>query len=207
MGTRKELIAAYRAKGGIYTLSTKNADMVKLIEEEAGVPPEGTGIPPVEQPVVPVAPVTTLEGQNSQLMDILLSITADIKNLKTDWQEFQKAYPRNTEVFSIGKVSVEAQPMEVKQENGSTFLTQVPVDLLKAAKDILGEKFTFECDALKDRPAFMFTVIVPKEYSTSDVEDKRSRVIDNALGANGVREWCTLVKANVIKTLGISIKV
>ena len=192
--TRKELIAAYKAKGGVYTISTKNADMVKLIGEEA----------PVEQPV---APVFTPEEPNSQLMDILLSITADIKNLKTDWQEFQKAYPRNTEVFSIGKAPVEAQPMEVKQENGSTFLTQVPVDLLKAAKDILGEKFAFECDALKDRPAFMFTVIVPKEYSTSDVEDKRSRVIDNALGANGVREWCALVKQNVIKTLGIKISV
>lgn len=195
--TRKELIAAYKAKGGVYALSTKNADMVKMLE---GEPEEA----PVEQPV---APVSTPEEPNSQLMDILLSITADIKNLKTDWQEFQKAYPRSPEVFSIGKALVEAQPMEVKQENGSTFLTQVPVDLLKAAKEILGEKFSFECDALKDRPAFMFTVIVPKEYSNSDVEDKRSRVIDNALGANGVREWCSLVKANVIKTLGISIKV
>lgn len=195
--TRKELIAAYRAKGGVYTLSTKNADMVKLIGEE----------PPAELPATPLAPSATPEEPNSQLMEILLSITSSVKKLENDWQDFQKAYPRNTEVFSIGKAPAEAQPMEVKQENGSTFLTSVPVDLLKAAKDILGEKFAFECDALKDRPAFMFTVIVPKEYSSSDVEDKRSRVIDNALGANGVREWCALVKANVIKTLGIQIKV
>ena len=200
---RKEMMAALKAKGIKFSNAAKDEKLKGLLGLE-GDPQLGET--PVEQPVAPSA---TPEESNSQLMEILLSITASVKKLENDWQDFQKAYPRNTEVFAIGGdggASI-GSPIVVKQENGSTFLTQVPVDLLKAAKDILGEKFSFECDALKDRPAFMFTVIVPKEYSNSDVEDKRSRVIDNALGANGVREWCSLIKANVIKTLGIKISV
>lgn len=100
--------------------------------------------------------------------------------------------------FSIGKPT----------EMSTNFLTQVPSNFLKVANEILGDKFQFECEALPDQPAFRFTVIVPSEYSSlKDEKDIRSKVISNSLGDNGVRDWCLLVKQNVIKYLGDNISV
>lgn len=83
------------------------------------------------------------------------------------------------------------------------FLSAVPANLSAAATAVLGKKFKFECTADMNTPYFSFTVIVPPEYSpVKNGVDKRTRVIANALGANGVTEWCTTVRSNIVKYLG-----
>lgn len=183
-------MAALKAKGIKFSNSATEAKLQSLLEGE-------TTEQPVEQPAV--QPVVQPEQPN-QLVEILTSISQKLEGM--DKRLISLEQPKQPEVFSIGVKTVEPSPVKVEQ-TGDMFLTQVPVSLKKAAEDILGTKFTYECQAFPDRPAFSFTVVVPKEYTNvAEGQDRRTRVIDNALGANGVRNWCLLVKQNVIKYLG-----
>lgn len=55
-----------------------------------------------------------------------------------------------------------------------------------------------------DRTEFQFDIIVPEKYSSVPkserdlgVKDIRTRIIPRALGENGVREWCNLIRKNL----------
>ena len=186
------MMAALKAKGIKFSNSATEAKLQSLLEGE-------TTEQPVEQPVAPVQP-----EQPNQLVEILTSLSKGLEAVNSRLDKLEQ--PVKSEVFSIGAKATEPSPVKVEQTNDDIFLTQVPVSLKKAAEDILGTKFTYECQAFPDRPAFSFTVVVPREYSNvTEGQDRRTRVIDNALGANGVRDWCLLVKQNVIKYLGANL--
>lgn len=68
----------------------------------------------------------------------------------------------------------------------------IPPEYLDLITTILNSKFMANIEYLGDRPEFMFTIIVPDEY-TSIHPDLRSKVIANSAGMNGVREWVNLV--------------
>ena len=68
----------------------------------------------------------------------------------------------------------------------------IPSDYLDLLTTILNSKFTAKIEYLGDRPEFMFTIVVPDEY-TNIHPDFRSRVISNAEGLVGVRDWVNKV--------------
>jgi hypothetical protein len=80
---------------------------------------------------------------------------------------------------------------------GETKVAQlVPHDYLELVRTILNPKFQVELDFSTDTAEFLFSVLVPEEYSNAGKphwdmyhEDRRTRKISNALGVNGVREW------------------
>lgn len=137
-------------------------------------------------------------------IDAVLFFKKDIQAMIKD--EAQKA-------FLMGKLNPKSSPDEInsalEELPEQDFFAKVPRDLLVTALEILGNKFRFECVSCTDRPAFEFTIIVPPEYSPlpRGQQDRRTKVIDNSLGANGVREYCEKVKANVVKTLGKQITI
>ena len=90
--------------------------------------------------------------------------------------------------------------------------TDIPIPL--SWRDIvnttLSKEFGIQIEYMKDAPKFMFTIIVPEKYSNMSPAnrqmygsiDMRSRVLDNAVGENGIREWAE----RVLKNLGPEIQ-
>ena len=82
-------------------------------------------------------------------------------------------------------------------------LLPVPTEYREIVNSTLNKKFGIEIAYPSDTASFEFSILVPKEYSNAGLphwethkEDRRSRVIINALGVNGVREWATKVYEN-----------
>ena len=91
-----------------------------------------------------------------------------------------------------------AQPTE------TTSKYPIPVEFREATDLILNKKFEIEIDYLPDVASFQFSVLVPREYSNAGnshwethKEDRRSKIIENAMGINGVREWSMKIYENL----------
>lgn len=79
----------------------------------------------------------------------------------------------------------------------------IPVEYREIVNLVLNKKFGVDIDYKADTAGFEFAILVPEEYSNAGKphwetykEDRRSKVILNALGVNGVREWATQVYEN-----------
>lgn len=140
------------------------------------------------------------EQTNSQLVDIIQNLALNVQKLTQKVAELEK----KNEYTSDNVLKIGGEQTTKNYSNNADW--QMPSNFLQTAKKILGEKFSFRCEPSSDQPQFIFTVIVPPEYSAiKDVPDERSKTIPNALGVNGVEEWCNLVKQNVLKSLGNNI--
>lgn len=76
----------------------------------------------------------------------------------------------------------------------------IPSDYRVAVDTILNKSFDIKVNPLPDRPAFEFTIVVPKQYSNASPAhlqtyggDYRPIILDNVLGINGVKDWATKV--------------
>lgn len=101
---------------------------------------------------------------------------------------------------------VEKNPETPKVESNapvvSTSQFPIPVEYREIVNNTLNKKFGIEI-GYETPGTFMFSVLVPEEYSNAGKnhwetyrEDRRSKVIENALGTNGVQQWTTLVYDN-----------
>ena len=79
----------------------------------------------------------------------------------------------------------------------------IPVEYRNIVDTVLNKKFEVDLDYSGDSASFNFSILVPKEYSNAGLphwetyhEDRRTKVIVNALGVNGVRDWATQVYEN-----------
>lgn len=71
---------------------------------------------------------------------------------------------------------------------------------------ILSPEFKARIMDFADRTEFQFDIFVPEKFSSvskedreKGVEDVRTRIIPRALGENGVREWCEIVRRNLAR--------
>lgn len=109
------------------------------------------------------------------------------------------AQPAPVEIKTVEATVVAPTPEPVASSN----LLPIPIEYLEARDTILNKRFAMEITYLTDSAGFQLSVLVPKEYSNAakphwDMyhEDRRSKVIENAFGTNGVREWLQLVYEN-----------
>lgn len=79
----------------------------------------------------------------------------------------------------------------------------VPASFTDAVNTILNNKFTVEIEYSSNTPNFGFSIIVPKEYSNAGKphwdmykEDRRTKMISNAEGVEGVKIWVQKVYDN-----------
>jgi len=82
----------------------------------------------------------------------------------------------------------------------------IPPKYRAIASQILSPEFGIDVLDFADRTDFQFSVIVPEKFSSVSQDDRakgvrdiRSRMIPRALGENGVREWCTLIRNNLAR--------
>lgn len=125
----------------------------------------------------------------------------------------------NTVAGALGKL-VELQTSDKKEESNkhpdTSFVpkiddetypdTYIPAKFRKIVDDILSPEFGIKIDNFDDRTDFQVNIIVPSKYSSlakeekeAGVQDIRSRMIPRALGENGVRDWCTMIRKNLAK--------
>ena len=80
----------------------------------------------------------------------------------------------------------------------------MPPKFRKIVDEILSSEFGARIIDFDDRTDFQLDIIVPEQYSSvsrldreKGVKDIRSRTIPRALGENGVRDWCALIRKNL----------
>ena len=85
----------------------------------------------------------------------------------------------------------------------------VPPKFRQIVNDILSPEFGIRVLDFVDRTDFQLDIFVPDRFSSLSADEKkqgikdvRTRIVPRALGENGVREWCELVKRNLAKYYG-----
>ena len=80
----------------------------------------------------------------------------------------------------------------------------MPPKFRKIVDEVLSSEFGARVVDFEDRTDMQIDIIVPEKYSSLSAPDKekgvidiRSRIMPRALGENGVREWCMLVRKNL----------
>lgn len=75
----------------------------------------------------------------------------------------------------------------------------IPTEFRTLVNDILNPQFDIDIE-YKETASFAFSILVPRKYSTESEsywkttgEDRRTKVIQNTFGVNGVRQWCERV--------------
>lgn len=159
----------------------------------------------------PIAPEPKEPSQDDRIFDILNGVADELKSMRARIEGIEaKDRP---EALAISKETAKAPEVVIDTTTpDSPTISYVPVNVRKVVDEILGEDFKVEVYADSDLPQFNFSVIVPERFGTStvmvdtksgreaqSVEDRRSRVISNAEGVNGVREWCQKVRQNLLK--------
>lgn len=108
------------------------------------------------------------------------------------------AAPKTTE-----PASAPPPPASIKMEHGFP----IPYEYQELVKTMLNKEFAVDIKYLPDAASFEFSILVPKKYSNAPEnhwltynEDRRTKVIQNAYGANGVREWVLQIYENFPQT-------
>ena len=128
------------------------------------------------------------------LQEQMKGLTAEVHNIKESKEE-PKPEPTPT---PLEEPSVQTQEQKFP----------IPQEYREIVDQTLNRHFGIEVKAFSDQPAFMFTIVVPKKYSNLSLEeyqmkgaDLRSRVINFAEGANGVKLWADKVFNNFVPEL------
>ena len=136
-------------------------------------------------------------------------------------QEIKKTQEMFKELVSLVKeeiVKKEEVKQEVKKEEEKTEQVEgsksfVPPEWVEVVHSVLNKKFGVEVEYFNDRPQFLFTIVVPEEYSNMSEKEKevkkvdlRSKVISIAEGVNGVRQWAETVYNNFSPEIRAKIK-
>lgn len=132
---------------------------------------------------------------NKELEKNLIEMAKAIKELAIDVAEL-KAVKTVLPAVPISTVTVVATGNTVGAVNTGNF--PIPPEYREIVDKTLNKYFGIEVEHVA--AGFIFTVIVPDKYVTLTPrekemikQDKRSKLIPNFEGANGVRQWVELV--------------
>ena len=108
-------------------------------------------------------------------------------------------------VLDVPQVALHSAP---PMEQTTTFSAPVPVDFRQLVDDILNRSFGIAIRPRADAPLFELIIKVPQKYSNAPKphwemynSDERVKVLDYAVGASGVREYCERVFKNFDPTV------
>lgn len=117
------------------------------------------------------------------LVEMVSSLANDVKSLKEKIEEQPK------------QEAVKYNPSNTIDE-----LFPMPIEYRGIVNEVLNKDFEIRIEYMGSSPSFQFTIIVPEKYSNiSDAYrqmyhgDIRPRIIQNSIGAVGVRQWAETV--------------
>lgn len=124
----------------------------------------------------------------------------DVKESIKALEEQVKILIENLKPKEVAPESVVSAPIV---ENPTNQQFPIPLEYREVIDLILNKKFGIEITYMGDVAAFDLSIMVPREYSNAgephwqtNRQDRRSKVIQNAYGSNGVREWAQKVYDN-----------
>lgn len=130
------------------------------------------------------------EDANADILKLLLQLSDRMDNLEKEKEALPPPVSTGTPPAITPPVTAQSQ-------------YPIPIEYREIVDTLLNKRFGIEINYMSDTSSFEFSILVPRDYSNAAKphwetykEDRRSRVIINALGANGVREWTTLVYNN-----------
>ena len=134
------------------------------------------------------------------VVDVLSGFNERIENIeKVVEPEIIKAVPIITTGIAITP--------DYNPEKDETYpKSYIPREYRKLVDEILSPEFGAQIDDQNFGLDFEIKVIVPDAFSSltpkekeQGIKDIRSRIIPRALGENGVRDWCNLIRNNLNK--------
>lgn len=172
----------------------KNLGVHMRKHKEKGIPPAGTGM----SPVIETEKIDPIDKKLDAVISGLNSVAAAVSKL--------------VDLQTKERIEITGAPTSVESGftphvEDSTYPTgYMPPKYRKIVDEVLSPEFKARVQDFEDRTDFQFDVIVPSQYSSvsptdkeKGVEDIRSRIMPRALGENGVREWCMLIRKNLNK--------
>ncbi len=136
--------------------------------------------------------------KDDKVLNAIGNLTSLVKNLAERVEGVEKK-----EMDRIPEIKEE--PIYTREKDETYPSKRQPTQYTKIVHEILSPDFEFDIEDI-DPHNFQFTVYVPNKYSSltdadkeAGVKDVRSRIIPVALGENGVRDWCKLIRTNLSK--------
>ena len=170
------------------------------------MPQKKKTIKKVKEEKVDMAPqviqmLTDIQSGMSSLTDVVKGLRERVIKLESVNDKILPEIPKEEGIDTPKMVEPKE---ELKRES---VRQPIPEEYKMLVANMLGEEFGIQMEYFTDKPEFMFTIVVPKDYTDMDDKeyasrgaDLRSKVISYAEGLNGVRAWCELVKGNLAKT-------
>lgn len=129
-----------------------------------------------------------------------------IKGLNSVAAAVNKLIEMQTATPSVNKYSVSSEEKKFTPtiEDETYPSNYVPPRFRKIVDETLSNEFGINVVDFEDRTDFQVNITVPEKFSSISTPDKekgvkdiRSRLIPRALGENGVKEWCMLIRKNL----------
>ena len=132
--------------------------------------------------------------KTSEITTALTGLAEEIKGLSSKFELFLESQKKPEPLLQETEI--------VKETVAQRY--PIPSEYRDIIDIVLNKKFGIEIEPLSDRPAFQFTIVVPREYSNALAEhftmygsDRRPKVLSFAEGPHGVREWAEKVLNNL----------
>lgn len=153
---------------------------------------------PVETPEFPTAAdfsqTTVTEGPLPEIKEVTVRAGKTRAELEAEIAKLQAQIADKKEAVEVAPLEEVTAP---KNEN------PVPSDYSAAVREGLNSQFNVEIEYSSNTPFFGFSILVPKTYSNAPKphwdmykEDRRTRMISNAEGLQGVKLWVERVYNN-----------
>lgn len=166
-----------------------------------------TGRPKKVQAVAPeVAPVET--KVDNGVMNLLTDLVAEIgkiSNRLTAIEQKPVARPV-THATPVRTAEEKRQQSSYLILSNTAMRSDAPLPIFDALKTVasgvLGEEFEYEFEMQEPQGMFAFTITIPEKFVLNQNDDRhRTKIITNAEGEHGVREWAERVRQNLIQHL------
>lgn len=153
---------------------------------------------------IEVAVVPT-KVDNSEVLNAISGLTDAVLGLvkKLDKPTVAESHGGSSVTPNRTIPSVTIQSSTLNSPISSTEKFPIPPEYQGLVNTILNKDFGVEISYPSDGVGFNFAILVPKKYSNASEphwltygEDRRNKVIQNAFGINGVREYLELVYNN-----------
>ncbi len=161
------------------------------------MPRAKTAKPAEVKPLAPapvVSEATVTEGPMPEIKEVTVKPAPSRTELEAQIAKLQAQLAEKKEAVEVAPLEEVTAP---KNE------TPIPADYQTAVKDGLNSQFRVEIEYSSNTPFFGFSILVPKTYSNAPKphwdmynEDRRTRMISNAEGLQGVKQWVERVYNN-----------
>ncbi len=147
-----------------------------------------------------------IEFVQDSVVPVEVSISNKLNTVINGINTLAGAISKLVEMQSVKKEEVKEEKFIPKMEDETYPDSYMPKKYREIVDTVLSTEFDARIIDFTDRTEFQLDIFVPDRFSSLSKEDRekkikdiRTRIIPRALGENGVREWCQLIRNNLTK--------